>query len=214
MAGPSAPALLRRPRPRRGTPAETRARLVAAAARVFNRVGYHGTDSNRLAAAAGYAPATFYKHFPDKRAIFLAAYEAWVAAEWTRIDRVARTPGSAAERAARIVRLTLAHHRRWRGLRASLRALVAGDATARAFHRAQRRRQLALIAAMRGDREPGSRRAADLFLLLVMERVCDAVAEGELRDLGVAAGPVLARLRALVEGALSVSRAGAPPPDR
>jgi AcrR family transcriptional regulator len=204
MAGRSEQAVLRRPRPRRGTPAETRARLVAAAARVFNRVGYHGTDSNRLAAAAGYAPATFYKHFPDKRAIFLAAYEAWVAAEWTRVDRTARAPGGIAERAARIVDLTLAHHRRWRGLRASLRALVATDATARAFHRAQRRRQLELIAAMRGG-GVRARREEDVFLLLAMERVCDAVADGELRDLGVEPAPVLARLRALVERALSLT---------
>ena len=60
------PTLRRRPmRPKRGQSADTRERLVAAAAAVFNRDGYHGTDSNRLARAAGYAPATFYKHFPD-----------------------------------------------------------------------------------------------------------------------------------------------------
>src|SRR5439155_19483347 len=77
-------------RPRRGSPAETRARLVAAAAREFGRVGYDGTDSNRLARAAGYAPGTFYKHFADKRAIFLEAYRAWVTAEWVAIDRLLR----------------------------------------------------------------------------------------------------------------------------
>src|ERR1700752_2615921 len=76
------------PRPRRGKPSDTRARLVTTAAAVFNRVGYHGTDSNRLARAAGYAPATFYKHFAHKRAIFLAAYEAWVTAEWEAIRAI------------------------------------------------------------------------------------------------------------------------------
>ena len=40
------------PRPRRGSPDETRARLVAAAAAVFNQEGYDGTDSNKLARAA------------------------------------------------------------------------------------------------------------------------------------------------------------------
>src|SRR5262245_61980963 len=114
-------------RPRRGTPAETRARLVAAAAREFGRVGYDGTDSNRLARAAGYAPGTFYKHFPDKRAIFLAAYQAWVTAEWAAIDRVLRRRGDARTQATRIVDMVLAHHRRWRGLRANLRALVTRD---------------------------------------------------------------------------------------
>ncbi len=61
---------------------DTRDRLVAAAARAFNRAGYHGTDSNRIARAAGYAPATFYKHFADKRAIFVAATRAQQAADY------------------------------------------------------------------------------------------------------------------------------------
>jgi AcrR family transcriptional regulator len=187
-----------RERPRRGNPDETRARLVATAAAVFNRVGYDGTDSNRLARAAGYAPGTFYKHFSNKRAIFLAAYERWVTAEWAAVERALTRPGSAATRAARIVALTAAHHRRWRGLRASLRALVVSDPEARAFHRAQRRRQLALMAALRGRRSSGHDAAADVVLLLAMERVCDAAADGELRDLGLGRAAVLARLRAVV----------------
>jgi AcrR family transcriptional regulator len=186
-------------RARRGTPAETRARLVAAAAEVFNRVGYRGTDSNRLARAAGYAPATFYKHFPDKRALFLATYEAWVSAEWAAVERVIAAGGSADVLAGRIVDMVLALHRRWRGLRASLRALVAEDATARAFYRRQRRRQLRLLAAL-AERSGGRPRpAADgAVLLFTLERVADAVAEDELRSLGVVRGPVVARLRAIV----------------
>ena len=196
-------------RPRRGTPAETRARLVAAAAEVFNRVGYQGTDSNRLAQAAGYAPATFYKHFPDKRAIFLAAYEAWVTAEWAEVDRLVREAPDAETRARRIVEMTVAHHRKWRGLRASLRALVAVDPEARAFYRAQRRRQLQLLAAMRGAGPAGRRRAErDAILLFTLERVCDAIAEGEIRDLGLGVAPTVQQLRRLVERALGVRRAG------
>jgi AcrR family transcriptional regulator len=189
------------PRPRRGTAEGTRARLVVAAAGVFNRVGYDGTDSNGLARAAGYAPATFYKHFPHKRAIFLAAYESWVTIEWSRIERIVRAAGSRAERAAQIVDLTLAHHRRWRGLRASLRALVATDPEARAFYRAQRRRQLGLMAALRGAGRGAAE--ADAILLFTLERVCDAAADGELRDLGLSVGATVASLRALVRRHLS-----------
>src|ERR1700731_944322 len=76
---------LRLPRPRRGSPAQTRERLVAAAAKLFNRVGYHGTYSNRIAREAGYSPGVFYKHFADKQEIFLAAYEIWVASEWKAV---------------------------------------------------------------------------------------------------------------------------------
>src|SRR5215510_9754180 len=154
------------PRPRRGTPRETRARLVTVAAAEFNRVGYHGTDSNRLARAAGYAPGTFYKHFPDKRAVLLAAYEAWVTAEWDAIARLVREDGRSATLAARIVDMVVALHRRWRGLRASLRVLVAEDLGARAFYRRQRRRQLALIAGLRPARAPRRRRREEDAVLL------------------------------------------------
>ena len=170
MTEPTAPrrqraraaATLRAGRPRRGTPAQTRDRLLAAAAVEFNRVGYHGTDSNRLARAAGYAPATFYKHFPDKRALFLAAYADWVTAEWARVEQLVRAGGPRAQLAAAIVETVLAMHRTWRGLRASLRALVAADPVARAFYRAQRRRQLERLAALRSQRSTrrGCRRCA------------------------------------------------------
>ncbi len=193
-------------RPRRGTPADTRERLVAAAAAVFNRDGYHGTDSNRLARAAGYAPATFYKHFADKRALLLAAYERWVTSEWQAIGAALGAPASPADRAERIVALTLAHHRRWTGLRASLRALVATDPVVRRFHRAQRRRQLELLAGMRRRDDPRSARAArvdDAVMLFTLERTLDAVAEGEAAALGLDRRVVIARLRAIVQAALA-----------
>ncbi|MEO6027126.1 MAG: helix-turn-helix domain-containing protein [Candidatus Binatia bacterium] len=201
----------RRPaRPKRGPAAETRARLIEAAAAVFNRAGYHGTDSNRLARAAGYAPATFYKHFPDKRTILLAAYEDWVTAEWHAIGTTLVDPASAAERAERIVAFVLEHHRRWKGLRASLRALVATDAVVRRFHRAQRRRQLELLARMRGGRardeaatrDEASARVDDAIMLFTLERTLDAVAEGETADLGLDEDAVITRLRAVVRAAV------------
>jgi AcrR family transcriptional regulator len=186
-------------RPRRGHPAATRARLVQAAAEVFNRVGYRGTDSNRLARAAGYAPGTFYKHFPDKRAIFLAAYEAWVTAEWAAVERVLNEPAPRMARAAALVDTIVAMHRRWRGLRASLRALVAEDAEARAFYRAQRRRQLELLARLSSPRHtPASPRAEHAVLLYTIERVSDAVADGELRELGLRVEDVLRQLQAVI----------------
>jgi AcrR family transcriptional regulator len=196
-------------RPRRGVAADTRGRLIATAATVFNRDGYHGTDSNRLARAAGYAPATFYKHFPDKRTILLTAYEAWVTTEWQAIGAAMRNTSSPAVRAERIVELVLAHHRRWKGLRASLRALIATDAVARRFHRAQRRRQLELLADMRGTTGRDTRgRVDDAIMLFTLERTLDAVADGEIAALGLGVTPVVARLVAMVRAALE--RSGAP----
>ncbi len=168
-------------RARRGSPDDTRDRLVAATAREIERHGYHGTDSNKIARAAGYAPGSFYKHFPDKRAALLAAHARWVDAEWDALD--------ALDDAAAIVDFVLAHHRRWRGLRAAIRSLVATDPVVRRFHRAHRRRQLARMGA--GPGAPASRRAAAALLLLEVERIADAVADGELAALGV--GPAVMR---------------------
>lgn len=188
------------PRPRRGTPAETRARIVAAAAETFEAVGYTGTDTNRIARAAGYAPGTFYKHFDDKRAVFLAVYDEWVAREWADVGEALTAPGTARERAERIVDRVLAHHRRWATVRASLRALVAVDEVARDAYRASRRRQLAAMARLAGPGRPRSRgREADALLLFTIERAADALADGEARALGLRPAEVRARLVGMVE---------------
>jgi len=186
------------PRPRRGTPDDTRARLVAAAADVFNRDGYHGTDSNRLARAAGYAPGTFYKHFADKRAAFVAVYERWVATEWATIDADIRR-GERRDLATRVVADILEHHRRWRGVRASMLALVRTDVAVRGVYRRQRRRQLALLRALRARHGFRPRTAAeDAVLLYTLERTCDALADGEVIALGLRREAVVDLLRTLV----------------
>jgi AcrR family transcriptional regulator len=186
-------------RPLRGTPQETRARLVAAAAQVFNRSGYHGTDSNRIARAAGYSPGTFYKHFADKREILLAAFQDWVDQEWEAIEREVAGTSDREALARRIVEMTLRLHIRWRGLRASMLALVGSDPVVRRFHRAQRRRQLGMLAALRKRRGESPRPPEeDLVLLFTMERTCDAVAMGELTDLGLSRRAVVGALCATV----------------
>jgi AcrR family transcriptional regulator len=187
-------------RPRRGTPDGTRQRLIAAAAEVFNRDGYFGTDTNAIARAAGYAPATFYKHFADKRAVLLAAYEGWVATEWEEIAAVqSRAPAGA--RARELTSWVLAHHQRWRGLRASLFGLIGADPVVRDFYVAQRNRQLDLLHDLR---EPRRRRAGDrerdALLLWSFERTCDALANGEAAALGLDASRVEALLVELMRG--------------
>ncbi len=190
-------------RPRRGSRENTRDRLVAAAADLFNRVGYHGTDSNRIARHAGYAAGTFYKHFADKREILLAAYEAWVTSEWAEIREELNGAASPDDLAERIVALVLRHHVRWRGLRDSLRSLVFEDTEARRFHREQRSRQIEMLRALRARGRAVSRTAAeDAVLLFPLERVCDAIAADELRDLRVSRDAVLGVLRRIVRDAI------------
>jgi AcrR family transcriptional regulator len=171
-------------RPRRGMPAQTRERLVAAAADLFNRVGFHGTDSNRIAQKAGYSTGTFYKHFKDKREIFLAAYEAWVTAEWQAVSAELATGGSPPAIARRLVMLSIEFHTRWRGFRASLLELVFSDAEVRRFYRRQRRRQLDVMRELRAKiGSPVRRREDDAIHLFTSERTYDAFAQGELREL-------------------------------
>ena len=174
------------PRPRRGAPQETRDRLVAAAARLFNRVGFYGTDSNRIAQSAGYSTGVFYKHFKDKREIFLAAYEQWSLAEWQEVTTILSTGGSDREIARQLVLMFIEVHTEWRGLLASLRQLVFTDATVRKFHRRQRKRQLEWMAQLRARRNASPRRREqDIVYLYTTERTFDAIAQGELRALGL-----------------------------
>jgi AcrR family transcriptional regulator len=191
----------RKGRPARGAPEETRERLVRAAAEVFNRDGYQGTDSNALARAAGYAPGTFYKHFENKREIFLAAYQAWVDAEWAGLGQLLAEGGPQQKLARRLVALTLDLHRRSAVFRRSLRALVATDEAARDFYRGERRRQLELL--REWSRRPGvQRRSAEegMALLYTLERVCDSIADGEAESLGLREGPLTALLERQVAG--------------
>lgn len=186
---------LKSSRPRRGSPKQTRERLLAAAAGLFNRVGYHGTDSNRIAEAAGYATGTFYKHFKDKREIFLAAYEAWVTSEWQAVSAELSTGNDPNAVARRLVMLSIDFHTRWRGLRASLLELVFSDAVVRRFYREQRRRQLDVMRNLRAKLGALPRsREEDAIHLYTTERTFDAFAHGELQDLGLDRETVIAAM--------------------
>lgn len=185
------------PRPRRGTPETTRARLIATATREFARAGYLGTDSNRLARAAGYAPGVFYRHFRDKRALFLEVYRNFVASEWQALT--ALPPGDPATRARAMVDIILGFHREWRGLRRSLHVLCAIDATVRRAYQRARARQLDWLA----GRAPHLPRERAALLLYLFERTSDGVAEGEPAALGLDAAELATALAHELESALS-----------
>lgn len=176
--GYHAPMAKRAARARQGAAADTAARLVAAAAREFNQHGFDGTDSNKIARRAGFAPQTFYRRFRDKTAIFLAVYRAWE-------DEETRVIGTLlAERAPMqtLVDAILAHHRAHRLFRRSLRELALANGQVRQARTESRLRQ---IEAMRRWAGPRARAPAEIAaLVLQIERLCDAVAEGELAELG------------------------------
>jgi AcrR family transcriptional regulator len=56
-------------------PQDSRARLLAAARKLFVERGYHATRPQDISRDAGLGHGTFYLHFTDKRACFLAFVE-------------------------------------------------------------------------------------------------------------------------------------------
>ena len=180
-------------------PEETRSNLVAAAAKLFNSVGYYGTDSNRIARQAGYAPGTFYVHFADKLEIFLEVYRGWVESEWQAIAATLEPDRRRGGESARIARIVLQHHRDWRMFRASLRGLTVTEQRVHDARVAERKRQIARTAEhlrARGVTQPPARIYANLLLF---EILCDAVADGDTARLGIKESDILARLAADAE---------------
>jgi AcrR family transcriptional regulator len=177
--------------PRKRIPEQTRAKLLAAAEREFNTAGFDGTDTNRIAKKAGYAPQTFYRHFPDKTAIFLAVYDAWWRAESAALAQ------SKARNAKDAARIALDFHQRWRIFRRSLRHLAIVDAKVRKARARARHEQIERW------KKAGARRShAELAAaLLTAERLLDAAAEGELAELGLKP-PAILELAATAMAAL------------
>src|SRR3569832_15953 len=175
----------------------TRDKLVAAASREFNERGYLGTDSNRIARAAGFAPQPFYRHFKDKTEIFLAAYRKWVSEEYAAMDAVAAREDADLA----IADIILEHHRDWQKFRKSLRLMADKDARV-----AQARHESFLWKLKRVKKLPANASRSDAELiteLLAIERLADAVTDGELAPLGVghhAARALIAAAEATVCG--------------
>jgi len=179
-------------------PEETRKNLVAAAARLFNGVGYFRTDSNRIAREAGYAPGTFYVHFADKLYIFLEVYRWWADLEWQVIDAALSPSASRASENTRVAKAVLQHHREWRTFRRSLRALTATDERVHEARVKERQRQISQTVDLmrsRGVRQTASRIYTSLLLF---EILCDAVADGDTEVLGIGERDIVARLAAEV----------------
>jgi AcrR family transcriptional regulator len=78
---------------------ESLARLKAAARKLFVERGYHATRPQDIAREAGLGHGTFYLHYPDKRACFLAFVEE-ARRELTAVIAGARADGTFEEQIA------------------------------------------------------------------------------------------------------------------
>jgi AcrR family transcriptional regulator len=154
-------------------------RLLATATEEFRGYGYGGTDVNRIARRSGMAPTTFYRCFKDKLDIFLAVHEQWMIREKLLLRVLLTLPASDAELAETCV----GHHRDHLPFRRSLRQLAYEEPRMRQARARTRLEIIAEIRAWRGEQvADDSRMASDL---IQMERLADALAEGEFADMGL-----------------------------
>lgn len=160
----------------RARPDQTRAALIRAARLEFDEHGYDATNSNRIAARAGFAPQTFYRHFKDKIEVFLAVYAHWVEEEIAALARV--------QSAAVAARIVIGHHRGSLNFRRALRRLSVENDEVRAARATSRKQQIAQIRARRPQARQTTAVQCGAWLLMV-ERLADAAAEGEFADLGL-----------------------------
>jgi len=178
-------------------PRLTRALLVAAAMAEFNERGFGGTDTNRIARRAGFAPQTFYRWFKDKTEIFIATYRSW----WDEEENVLTSLLAQGAPNEALVEAGIAHHRRYLMFRRSLRQLSLDDETVRKARAERRLHQVDQLRVWTNRPDVGTDDLAVKFFEL--ERLTDAVAEGELADMGLtedAARAELARIIATVRG--------------
>jgi AcrR family transcriptional regulator len=96
------------------------ARIVGAARRRFDSLGYRATGIAQIARDAGVAAGTIYRHFPNKEAILVRVVTE-VNEEWLCVARDALAePGSPLERIARLGEASVMFNRRNRILNAVL----------------------------------------------------------------------------------------------
>ena len=88
--------------------------------------------------------------------------------------------------ASELVNAAVEHHRAYKVFRRSLRALSLENVTVRKARAESRRRQIDQIKSWVAPAKPSSIQVATI--LLQMERLADAVAEGEFADLGLEDG--------------------------
>jgi AcrR family transcriptional regulator len=177
--------------------ADTRTRLVNAAAAEFNEQGFAGTDTNRIARRAGFAPQTFYRWFKDKTEIFVAVYQAWEDKERAVIDELLARKATTKQ----LIDATVSHHRDYLVFRRSLRRLSLEDPVIRAARADSRKRQLMQIRSWQqhANVDKDSSDGAIAAALLQMERLADALAEGELADMGISPSAAQGALAEIIE---------------
>ena len=102
-----------RKQPKQHRSAQTRAQILAAAARIFSEYGYRAGTTNRIAAAADISIGSLYQYFPNKDSILAALIDAHVDAGAARLAAVVADglPESLEDQLRVFTRATIDNHR-------------------------------------------------------------------------------------------------------
>lgn len=162
--------------------AATRLALVEAAAAIFKTEGYFATDTNAIARRAGYAPGSFYKHFPDKTAILLAVYELYAAEEWAGLAAATGSQQKPADRLKACLAFLAEYHMAWTQFRTDIRSVAALEPHVETALAESRGRQLEALAQLTGLSM--RRNMAKLVLIrTIAQRLSEAIADGKAQGL-------------------------------
>ena len=165
---------------------------MLAATSEFNEQGFLGTDTNKIARRAGFAPQTSYRWFEDKIDIFIKVYEHWELQEAGILRKLLGEDASD----ERLVKACVAHHRAYLVFRRSLRLVSLEDERVRHARAETRKRQIERINEWRGSTADPATVAT---LLLQVERLSDALAEREFADMGLDASACEAALADIIQ---------------
>lgn len=163
-----------------------RAALVEAAYAEFDERGYDDTNTNKIAQRAHYAPQTFYRHFADKLAIFRTVYERWAVDEKSLLDR--------AESNEDVINALIRHYERHRVFRRSARRLAVKDASV-AYVLARTRTEQLTAMASHCETFAALPSGEQVTILFTVEKLCDALADGEFAALEVSGNEAHAIIR-------------------
>ncbi len=86
-----------------------RAEILAAAAELFARRGYHGTSVQQIAAQAEFSVGKLYKHFDGKEAIFSELVQSHCRQLADLMERARLTEGPPLERLRRMLAVVIVH---------------------------------------------------------------------------------------------------------
>ena len=149
--------------------------------------GFAGTDTNRIARRAGFAPQTFYRWFSDKAAVFAEVLHVWEEAEFALFMSLLGphelTPLQLAEACVENMRpfLTFRQH---------LRSVTLQDAAVRAVRGQGRAALMSRLGPWCAHLAPESL----AHTLLQIESLSEMLARGDLSDLGVSGSETLQAL--------------------